>query len=185
MRRKNYRKIYEQYHGPIPTDEDGRKYDIHHIDGNHENNDPMNLKAISVREHYDIHYQQQDYAACLLIKKQRMILTKEERSELSRRLAIQRAQQGTHPAQLMVKNGTHPFLGGQVQIESNKKRLENGTHNFLTNNPTLAKMKDGTHNFKVNNPAQIKKICEHCSKEIGLNMYKRWHGSKCKNKAEK
>ena len=36
-----YRKIYEQHHGPIPIDESGRTYDIHHIDGNHFNNDPI------------------------------------------------------------------------------------------------------------------------------------------------
>jgi len=52
----NYRKIYEQYYGPIPRDEQGRSYEIHHIDGNHSNNDPTNLKCVSIQEHYDIHY---------------------------------------------------------------------------------------------------------------------------------
>jgi len=33
-----YRKIYEQHNGPIP-----KGMDIHHIDGNHANNDPNNL----------------------------------------------------------------------------------------------------------------------------------------------
>ena len=59
-----YRKIYEQHHGPIPIDESGRTYDIHHIDGNHFNNDPINLKALSINDHYNIHYQQKDYYAC-------------------------------------------------------------------------------------------------------------------------
>ena len=56
---KNYRKIYKQYYGPIPKDEFGRRYDIHHIDGNHDNCDASNLKAVTIQEHYDIHYQQE------------------------------------------------------------------------------------------------------------------------------
>jgi hypothetical protein len=35
-----YRKIYEQNFGPIPKDGDGRSYDVHHIDGNRNNNVP-------------------------------------------------------------------------------------------------------------------------------------------------
>jgi hypothetical protein len=59
-----YRKIYEHHHGPIPKDDQGRSFHIHHIDGDHNNNDPTNLKAVSVQEHYDIHYSQQDWLAC-------------------------------------------------------------------------------------------------------------------------
>ena len=51
----DHRKIYERYNGSIP---DG--YEIHHIDGNHKNNDPKNLKAVTMQEHYNIHYQQGD-----------------------------------------------------------------------------------------------------------------------------
>jgi hypothetical protein len=51
-----FRKIYEDYFGPIPKDSDGRSYDIHHIDGDHSNNHPSNLKAVTIQEHYDIHY---------------------------------------------------------------------------------------------------------------------------------
>jgi len=62
---KFYRKIYEQHHGPIPVESDGRTYEIHHIDGDHNNNDPGNLKAVTVKEHYNIHYAQGDYNACV------------------------------------------------------------------------------------------------------------------------
>lgn len=34
---RTYRRIYEQHYGPIPKDEQGRSYEIHHIDGNHNN----------------------------------------------------------------------------------------------------------------------------------------------------
>lgn len=55
-----YRKIWESYYGPIPTDSNGRSYEIHHIDGNRNNNDISNLKCLSIKEHYNVHYQQQD-----------------------------------------------------------------------------------------------------------------------------
>ena len=55
-----YRKIYEHHHGLIPKEENGRTYEIHHIDGNHSNNNPSNLTAVTLQDHYDIHYSQQD-----------------------------------------------------------------------------------------------------------------------------
>jgi N-acetylglutamate synthase/N-acetylornithine aminotransferase len=61
----NYRKIYENHHGPILKDEEGRTYEIHHIDGDHSNNDPVNLTALTLQEHYNIHYSQGDYYACV------------------------------------------------------------------------------------------------------------------------
>lgn len=62
----NYRKIYENHYGPIPIDEQsGRKFDIHHKDGNHFNNDPANLIALSRKDHYLVHYDRGDYDACL------------------------------------------------------------------------------------------------------------------------
>lgn len=63
----NYRKIWENVNGPIPLDELGRTYEIHHIDGNRKNNELSNLQCVSIEEHYQIHYQQKDYAACNLI----------------------------------------------------------------------------------------------------------------------
>ena len=58
-------KIYEDHYGPLPKDEKGRKYEIHHLDGNRENNDPSNLEAISITEHYNQHYEKGDWLACL------------------------------------------------------------------------------------------------------------------------
>lgn len=64
---KDYRKIWSDQYGPIPVDELGRTYDIHHIDGNRENNDISNLKAVSLQEHYEIHFNQGDYASANMI----------------------------------------------------------------------------------------------------------------------
>ena len=62
-----YRKIYEDNYGPIPKDQEGRSYEIHHIDGNHKNNDINNLIAVTMKDHYDIHYAQGDYGSCYLM----------------------------------------------------------------------------------------------------------------------
>ncbi len=62
-----YRSIYVKHNGPIPKDEFGRSYDIHHIDGDRTNSDPTNLVALSLKEHFDLHYAQGDYPACRLI----------------------------------------------------------------------------------------------------------------------
>lgn len=62
-RKYHYRKIYEEYYqcSLLPGVE------IHHIDGDHTNDDPLNLQAVSLQEHYDIHYLQGDYNAARLI----------------------------------------------------------------------------------------------------------------------
>jgi len=51
---KNYRKVYESYYGAIPKDSNGRSYEIHHVDGNHDNNNISNLKLVTIEEHYNI-----------------------------------------------------------------------------------------------------------------------------------
>lgn len=60
---KNYRKVFERYHQCclLPG------VDIHHIDGDHNNNHPENLQAVTLQEHYDIHKSQNDHYACYMI----------------------------------------------------------------------------------------------------------------------
>jgi hypothetical protein len=133
----NYRKIYENHNGIIPKDSDGRTYEIHHINGNHSNNDPSNLKAVTLQEHYDIHYANGDWAACLLMS-DRMKISPEEKSKLASFDAQQRVKNGTHhflgdknPNHTKVKNGTHPWLGGEQSRKNSQKMVEEGIHPFL------------------------------------------------------
>lgn len=79
----DHRKIYETLVGPIPKDEDGRSYEIHHIDGNHNNNEITNLLCVSIKEHYEIHKSQGDFKACLIMS-QRMKVSPEEKSHLAK-----------------------------------------------------------------------------------------------------
>lgn len=65
--KKNYRQIWIDHYGEIPIDEEGRTYDIHHKDGNKSNNDIKNLIALSIKDHFDIHFKQGDTEACKAI----------------------------------------------------------------------------------------------------------------------
>jgi len=196
----NYRKIYEQYYGAIPYDEFGRRYEIHHIDGNPNNNEINNLKCISIKEHYEIHYKQKDWGACLLIARA-MKISPEEKKNLARLAAIKRLEEGTHnflnkdSNENRVKAGTHNFLGGEIGGRTSRKRVAEGTHIFLGGEVQRKQILDGKnklvggklqkesakrlleegrhHSQKVNR-------CLHCNREILGNAFYRYHGNKCK-----
>lgn len=173
-----YRKIYEQHNGSIPKEQDGRTYDIHHIDGNRANNHPDNLVALTIQEHYNIHYTQSDWMACWKIGI-KMKKSPKELSELSRTCQKARVENGTHNLMKRddgtslssdrVKNGkhnltkrtdgtsvssdrvtfgTHHFLGEDL----NRKRIENGKHNLTKRADGTSAASDrvakGTHNFQ-------------------------------------
>lgn len=181
-----FRKIYEDHFGIIPKDSDGRSYDIHHIDGDHSNNDPSNLKAVTIQEHYNIHYAQRDYYACYLMAIQRMNKTPEEISKLSKTVQHTRVKEGSHPWQRRpngtsqasdkVIAGTHNFLGGDIQKASNRKRVAEGTHPFLGSSVNQKLLDSGNHS------SQIIKTCLHCNKTLSIGPFTRWHGDKCKKK---
>lgn len=137
----NYRKIYENHHGPIPKEPNGRSYEIHHRDGNHNNNNPYNLIAITIQEHYDIHFLQKDYYACYLIAIQRMNKTPQEISEIAKLSALKQiingknAFVGSNLQNKRVLEGTHPFLGdGTMQRAIQLKRIASGEHHLLGKN---------------------------------------------------
>jgi len=79
----HYRDIYVQHYGQIPLDEEGRTFEIHHRDGNRANNTPANLQCLSLADHYDLHFQQNDFYACLLMA-ERMSISPEEKSRLAK-----------------------------------------------------------------------------------------------------
>ena len=81
----DYRKIWERVNGPIPKDEKGRSFHIHHIDGNNQNNAIENLKCISIEEHYKLHLQQGDIFAASMIWA-RLQLTEEDRQRINKKI---------------------------------------------------------------------------------------------------
>ena len=186
MRKRVYpRLVYKKYFGEIPKDTNGRSYEVHHIDGNHKNNDINNLKLVTINEHYAIHYSQGDYGACLIMS-ERMGISPEEKSRLASKHSQARLARGDHPflrkgfqsntARKMVESGTHPFLGGELQRKSNKERRENGTHHLLGNTLARELIEQGR------SPTQKEWICPHCNATgKGLSNYSRWHGDKCRS----
>jgi hypothetical protein len=136
-----YRKIYENHHGIIPIDELGRTSEIHHIDGNHSNNHPENLRAVTLQEHYDIHYSQKDYYACYLMVIQRMDKSSEELSELATLSNNKRASLGTHPFQ------TEKYR--KYQSDKNKKMWEELGENHPACVETRRRVNNGTHHLQV------------------------------------
>lgn len=112
-------------------------------------------------------------------------------------------QNGTHinltnnPSKTRSDNGTHQWFkkedGTSIGGETNKKRINDGTHNWLGGTENKRRIKDGTHNFlgsasnlkmlqNGKHPSQKKIICEHCGKTVSSGMFKRWHGDNCKKK---
>jgi len=78
------------HYGPIPIDENGITYDIHHIDGNRKNNHILNLVALSLKEHYKIHYDKGEFLAARAISlrmKGMSKLPKKERLELNKKIS--------------------------------------------------------------------------------------------------
>lgn len=214
-----YRKIWTDAYGPIPKDDAGRSYEIHHLDKNHSNNELANLKLVSIQEHYAIHFSQGDWGACQRIA-QRMDISSEvkgnlaanlqnervrngthpwlggemqravcrrqvengthawQRSKHQKDLAISRRNEGTLPGQIASKNGTHNFIGGEVQRQSNQRRISNGTHHLLGASQNLARIAAGTH------PSQIKKQCPHCGLVCAVGNYTKYHGNKCRRRGD-
>jgi hypothetical protein len=178
----HYRKIYENHHGPIPKEENGRTYEIHHIDGDHSNNDPTNLIAVAIQEHYDIHYARGEFGACFKIA-YRMKISPEELTELAKKHNGSRAEQGLLPMQIASKNGTHHWFELAKQGKHpGQISAKNGTAPFtlLAKNPEFkaARSKQVTG---INNPTiRHRKICEYCNQEFGIGNYKKSHGENCK-----
>lgn len=178
---KDYRKIYEDYYGSIPVDSNGRTYEIHHIDGNHSNNDITNLKAVTIEEHFKIHFEQEDYHACFMISV-RMNLTTQELSHIASYLNKKRIANKTHhflgesnPAKIKVKNGTHHLLKRPNGTSNASDRVAAKTHNFLGSDTQKNRLKNGTH------PSQYSWTCPNCNKEgKGKGMFTRYHGDNCK-----
>lgn len=143
---RNYRKIYKTFHGLIPKDQDGRTYDIHHIDGNRKNNNIFNLIALSIQDHFDVHYIQGDWGACARIA-QRMSLDAEIKSSLLSKSSKKTAKEKKLYFQKISKDEL-----SRLSTETNERRVKNGTHNFLNKNiesrqRELQKLETGEHIF--------------------------------------
>ena len=170
----NYRKIWEAAYGEIPYDSAGRRMEIHHIDGNRTNNNLDNLQLLTIAEHYDIHFQRGDWAACQSISN-RMSITPAEKSKRCSELANKRVTEGTHhflDPEFIKKDSerksqnrrgkNHPLYGKKMSKEttekqsaSHKKLVEQGIHHLQKDEHKIRmraraekELETGTHPFQ-------------------------------------
>lgn len=143
-----YKKIWISHNGPIPKDENGLSYEIHHINNDSTDNRIENLACLTIQEHFDIHYQQGNYKACQLIA------GRMKNPSLGRKMSDEFKKQQTEIQLRKVKDGTHHLLGGEIQRESNTKRVLNGTHNFQSDEAkksirlrNMNNIKNGVHSL--------------------------------------
>jgi hypothetical protein len=156
-----YHKIYKTFYDSIPKDQNGRSFEIHHIDGDRTNNSILNLVALSIQDHYDVHYIQGDYGACWKIA-ERFNLSNEEISNL-----------GRQNAKYQIERGIHPWQGDHSK-KLQAKRVREKTHNLLGPQHNLNRMKNGTH------PSQTKITCPKCNETFSKNVYAcNGHGENC------
>jgi rubrerythrin len=190
----NWRAIYKKHYGAIPKEPDGRSYEIHHIDGNRANNDISNLIALTTQQHYDIHFLQGDWAACARIG-WRLNLSFEEISYLRSQAAKEQVANGTHnflggeiqgrTSRRRVAEGTHPWVNKQTHVDRNKKLLEEGRHYLksdeykkIAKERQLERSANGTHPFK--NPEIRKQISAKRRAKGNLPSQMAWVCPHCK-----
>ena len=172
---QGYRSIWIKNFGEIPIDEEGRSYEIHHIDGDCSNNDLSNLQCVSIKEHFYIHYNQGDFEAAIIIA-DRLGLSSGELDYL--RIKGLPKQKISCPHCLKV--------GG---IPAMKRWhfdncLENPNIDFslvkwaIRSSRLKGKSKSKEQIAKMTGPkAKVK--CPHCNKEGGNNVMHKWHFNNC------
>jgi hypothetical protein len=205
---RNHRIIWERAHGKKLDP----GYHVHHVDGNPFNNSLDNLIALTAKEHYDVHFKQGDYSACILLARSAEI-SLEELAFIQREHGLKCAnnKSGVHSESFDRKNhleniwkhyrpGRKPVTNGELVFKF-KTDLE--VENFLKENNTwrkglpdkhkkglslskkrltsqeaskisLSRLQQGTHNFLT------EYVCPYCNKKGKGPMMKRWHFENCK-----
>ena len=162
MGRKNYRWIWKKANGPIPKDENGISYQIHHIDGNNKNNELSNLKLVTLDEHIEIHRKQKDWASVAFLEQMRgRKATGWKHSDETKKKISEKQKQ-----QYQSGERIHPMLG--VKRPDLSERNKQGP-----TEESRKKMSEAKQN-------QPELACPHCGKiGKGGQMY-RWHFDNCK-----
>lgn len=158
---KDYRKIYERHNQCclLPG------IDVHHIDGNHNNNDPTNLIAVSLQEHYDLHKANNDHYACFMIA-QRMDIKPSDWREMARVNGLKSAQRNKERGVgLLAWIKANPTLIQEQRSQNGKK---NGRKAF--------EEKIGIHGLTKDEKSAIGRQGGQTASEMGLG-FKAGHAS--------
>jgi hypothetical protein len=118
----NYRKFYQEYYKCSLLDD----IDIHHIDGNRNNNSIENLQSVTLEEHYQIHLQQEDYGAAQAILLRIAGIDKALLAEVASKHQKYLLAEGKHNFQIMSKERRSAISKATIQ-----KRIESGSGAFI------------------------------------------------------
>ena len=152
---KDYRRLYERYHQCclLPGT------DIHHIDGNHYNNDPQNLLAVSLAEHYNLHKANNDHYACFMIA-QRMDIKPSDWRKMARENGRKSAQRNKEKG-----IGLLAWIKNNPEIVKEQRSL-NGKKNGLK----AFEAKTGIHGLTKDEKSAIGRQGGQTASEMGLGF---------------
>ena len=192
--RKEHRRVWEKHFGKIPKDENGRSYEIHHLDNNPLNNDINNLVCLSIDDHYTLHKSKGEYGAAFLIAK-RMKIKPNDIAEVARKITLDRVMRGIHNFQdpnfprsmdhnigfvvakkldteEIVRVTKEQFEADKNLVGSNAGRKQKKVHTNRGGN----KGKHWQHKNK-----EVPKKCTHCDIVGRGSLLSRWHNDNCKH----
>ena len=189
----DYRKLWEDYHKqPIPIDEKGRSYEIHHIDGNRANNSIQNLLCVSIEDHWKIHMERGEMGAANLIAKRlnqvyksgwhHSELTKERMSQSHKGLntwskGVLRGPQKQLKCPYCNKTGGS---SGMKKYHFDNCLLKPGNERLSRSLKEADKIKYRKPKAKITKPQKVK--CNYCNIVGDPRPLNRWHFENCKNK---
>ena len=168
---KKYRKVWEDFYGSIPYG-----FEIHHIDGNRDNNSLDNLKCVSMQEHYDIHFKQGDSAACHAI---------------SLRLNQKPNTGWRHSEESLCKMRKPKQRKEGYKLSDEHKRKIGDAHRGKKRSPRPEEVRQKLRvpksdafkkrvSEKMSGVSKNLEQCPHCSKVGGVNVMRRFHFNNCK-----
>lgn len=156
---RNHRIVWERAHGVKLKP----GMHVHHLDGNPLNNTMENLIALTAEEHYNIHFKQGDYAACILLSESAKI-SRKDLADLQHKHGLKCFER---------KIGIHnDSFDRKTHIENIWKKYKPG-RKPVTDGNTILKFKSDTDidKFLADNPAWRRGVTD--SARIGLGMSKK------------
>jgi hypothetical protein len=205
----NYRKIWEDVNGLIPKDEEGRSYEIHHIDGDRRNNSIDNLICVSIEDHYKLHLTMNDLSSANMIAKRfNRTYTKgyKRPAEVVEKIRNKLKGKPNFKNSEILKNlpkVSCQFCGEERKINAinrHEKSCKNNPNRIFTPNlkasltrrgkpqPNISKAKKGKPLPKSEDTKKKMRVpkkrlqCPHCNLIGGGGAMRQWHFNNCKLK---